>query len=125
MNGDYHISDVKVLSLGVFDLEHSSRRTGHTVCGLYVDDDGTFKLPSYLGLTPKGCTRDPEICHDSADLVIALETRDGEWFWMHISDYSNKPISDPKHEDSDDRVVEEFCSETSQPGTGRATTNNN
>lgn len=98
MKGNHKISDVKVLPVGLFDWEHSSRATGNTVMGLFVDEDGTFKLPCYLGLTPKGCTRDASIIHDNADLVIALEYQDGEWFWMHIADYSNKDFSGPRNE---------------------------
>ena len=92
MNGNYKISDIKLMHPDLFDWEHSSRNTDETVIGLRVDDDGTFKLECWLGLTPKGYTRDPKICGEAdngyKDIAIALEYSNGEWFWMHISDYS-------------------------------------
>jgi hypothetical protein len=85
-----HIANLKLLPSGIFDWEHSSRATGMTVIGLRIDEDGTLKLPCWLGLAPKGYTRDPQIVHDAADIAIALETPNGDWFWMHISDYSQE-----------------------------------
>jgi hypothetical protein len=91
MNGNYKIADIKLMHPDLFDWEHSSRNTDETVMGLRIDDDGTFKLECWLGLTPKGYTRDSKICTESdggyKDVAIALEYSNGEWFWMHISDY--------------------------------------
>jgi hypothetical protein len=104
MNGNYKIADIKSMNPDLFDWEHSSRNTGETVMGLHVDDDGTFNLEIWLGLTPKGYTRDPKICKreeeqpDSVsdqykNVAIALEYSNGEWFWMHISDYSIESVT--------------------------------
>jgi len=94
MNGNYKLNQLKTMSSQLFDWEHSSRNTNETVPGLNVDDDGTIELQSWLGLTPKGYTMDESICpksdmpHLYRNIAIALEHKNGEWFWMHISDYS-------------------------------------
>lgn len=100
MNGNFNIKDIETMSSQLFDWEHSSRNTGHTVMGLHIDEDSTFKLECWLGLTVKGYTKDETICHEGQDgnyksVAIALEYADGEWFWMHINDYSS-PITEPK-----------------------------
>jgi len=84
----YKLSELKTMPSQLFDWEHSSRNTGRTVMGLRVKEDGTFKLQCWLGYTPKGYTRDQTICNNETDVAIALEESDGEWFWMHIADYS-------------------------------------
>jgi hypothetical protein len=88
MDGNYKIKDVPSMSSQLFDWEHSSRNTDETVIGLHVDEDGTFKLECWLGLTPKGMTRDETIINAEGNMAIALEYSNGEWFWMHIADYS-------------------------------------
>ena len=91
MNGNYKISEIKTMHSDLFDWEHSSRCTGDIVPGLHIDEDGTFDLARYLGLSPKGITRDRRICNNPNDVAIALERNNGDWFWMHIDDYSFLP----------------------------------
>ncbi len=89
-DGYYNIADIKTMSPDLFDWEHSSRNTGETVPGLKVEEDGRIKLQCWLGLRPKAVTRDSKIISQSehADIAIALEQSNGDWFWMHIADYS-------------------------------------
>lgn len=84
-----NIKDVKRMNPSLFDWEHCSRHTGETVLGLYIKDDGEFNLPRYLRLTPKGWSKETAVCpRTGGEIAIALEYTNGEWFWMHIIDYT-------------------------------------